>query len=83
MLNFNPTYIHTVTCYITLPSEQFETMRDVILQSYDDQTSGESFGAEHMYTLDDGETLAFTCDNEEQAESIMMAIQEFLEVSNE
>ena len=82
MINFNPQYIHTVTAYITLSPEQYEIMQDTLSQSYYDQTSGESFGAEQMYTLDDGETLAFTCDNEEQAESIMIAIQEWLEECN-
>lgn len=82
MLNFNPQYIHTVTCYITLSPEQYEIMQDVISQRYDDE-GGTSFGEENMYTLDDGETLAFTCDNEEEAEAIMIAIQEWLEESND
>ena len=83
MLNLNYTYTHTVTCYVTLPSEQFYIMRDVTLQNYDDQMSGESFGAEQMYTLDDGETIVFTCSDEEEAESILMEIQDFLEEYDE
>lgn len=82
MLTLNPTYIHTVTCYITLPSEQFEIMQDVIQQRYDDE-GGTSFGEENMYTLDDGETIVFTCSDEEEAEAILMEIQEFLEESDD
>ena len=82
MINLKHTYIHTVTCYITLPSEQFEIMQDVILQRYDDEGST-SFGEENMYTLDDGETVVFTCSDEEEAESILIEIQKFLEECDE
>ena len=82
MINLNPQYIHTVTCYITLPSEQYEIMRDVILQRYDGEGST-SFGEENMYTMDDGETIVFTCSDEEEAESILIEIQKFLEECDE
>lgn len=82
MINLNPQYIHTVTAYITLPPEQFEIMQDVILQRYDDE-GGKSFGEENMYTLDDGETIVFSCSDEEEAESILIEIQNFLEENDE
>ena len=82
MINLNHTYIHTVTCYITLPSEQYEIMRDVILQRYDGEGST-SFGEENMYTMDDGETIVFTCSDAEEAESILFEIQKFLEECDE
>lgn len=82
MINLNHNYIHTVTCYITLPSEQFEIMQDIISQRYDDE-GGMSFGEENMYTMDDSETVVFTCSDEEEAESILIEIQNFLEECDE